>query len=494
LLCRCQWLDDRIYDSIRISAEAELLTNIVLSITVIFCLLFLVVSLKVKESAASSFAMYAIGGGALPLYLILFSDVATILGAGNVIGHATEGFQEGISHLPFVLGEQGSKIVFALVFAGFAGRFAYITISELMYDLLHKDRISRVLSGVLSCTILLAWLAGQAKGLGYIFHQFTDISPVPVIILFNVVFVIYTYLGGILSVVWTDLIQGILIMVFGSVFYFLAFAPIEWSPTLLASKLTEVAGPEFLSFSHVSTVSLFESFFIGLFGVLAAQIYWQRCFAAKDAQTARLGMLISGILVVVLVSLTTMVGMTIRALNPDIDPALAMPWFIMNYMPLAVVATTYSLILAAAMSSADSILNSTAIVVVNDIVYPFRPDMTDQQLIKWSKRATLLIGVLGTFLALYADSIIGMFSKAYAMAGGAIVPVLIVGLVWKRSRKPFKQGELNSHLTAWGVRVALVSGATASVLFNIFWGIALSTILAVIVSLWTRPSDQLCEG
>ncbi len=468
-----------------------MLTSIVVSITIVFCLVFLVVSLKVKDSASSTFAMYAIGGGALPLYLILFSDVATILGAGNFIGHASEGFKHGISHIPFVMGEQGSKIVFALVFAGFAGRFTYITISELMYDLLHRDRIARVISGFLSCIILLAWLAGQAKGLGYIFHQFTDVSPVPIIIFFNVVFVLYTYLGGILSVVWTDLIQGILIVVFGSVFYYLAFAPIEWSPTVLASKLATTADPSFLNFSQVSTLSLLESFFIGLFGVLAAQIYWQRCFAAKDAQTARLGMLISGVLVVILVSLTTFVGMTVKALNPDIDPQLVMPWFIMNYMPLAVVAMTYSLILAAAMSSADSLLNSTAIVVVNDIIYPFMPDLTDQQLIVWAKRMTLVIGVLGTFLALYADTIIGMFSKAYSMAGGAIVPVLIIGLLWKRVRnRPFRRGEQNSYLTPWAVRTAMVFGAVTSAVFGIFWGIAISSALAVVVSLWTRSKEE----
>jgi len=158
----------------------------------------------------------------------------------------------------------------------------------------------------------------------------------------------------------------------------------------------------------------------------------------------------------------------------------------MNYMPLVVVATTYSLILAAAMSSADSVLNSIAIVLVNDVVYPFRPGMTDQQLITAAKRATLLVGVLGTFLALYSDSIIGMFSKAYAMAGGSIVPVLIVGLLWKRSRTPFKRGEMNSHMTPWGVRVALVSGAIASLILDIFWGIATSAVLAVVVSLLTK--------
>ena len=66
---------------------------------------------------------------------MLFGDIATIMGAGNFIGHATSVFTKGISHIPFIIGEQGSKIIFALVIAGFAGKFTYITVSDLMYDL-----------------------------------------------------------------------------------------------------------------------------------------------------------------------------------------------------------------------------------------------------------------------------------------------------------------------------------------------------------------------
>jgi len=467
-----------------------MLATIVLTVTVVFCVVFFIVSWRVKDSAASSFAMYAIGGGALPLYLILFSDLATIMGAGNFIGHASSGFTKGISHIPFIIGEQGSKIVFALVFAGFAGRFVYITISDLMYDLLHRDKITQAVTGVLTGSIMLAWLGGQAMGLGYIFEQFTDIDPVPVIIFFNAVFILYTYLGGVLSVVWTDFIQGIIVLVFGFVFYYFALAPVQWDVGVLGAELTKVAGPEFWNFSTVPTSTIVINFVTGCFGVLAAQVYWQRCFAAKNARTARTAMLISGVLVIVLVSLTAFVGMTAKALNPDLDPALAMPWLMMNYVPLWVVAIVYSLVLAAAMSSADSLLNASAIIAVNDVIRPFKPDTPDQRLVDWTKKATIVIGILACALALYAESIIDLFAKAYTMAGGGVVPVLIVGLLWKESRTPFRAGEKNSRLTPWGVRVAVVSGAVIALSFGILWGILIATISAVIVSLLTKTIDS----
>jgi Na+/proline symporter len=445
----------------------------------------------VKDNAASSFAMYAIGGGALPLYLILFSDIATIMGAGNFIGHATHGFTKGISHIPFIFGEQGSKIIFALVFAGFAGRFTYNTVSDMMYDLLHRDKITKAITGLLTASIMLAWLGGQSKGLGYIFQQFTGINPIPVIIFFNVAFIVYTYLGGILSVVWTDFIQGVIVVAFGIVFYYFALAPFHWNPAELGSRLTEVAGPDFWDFSKVPIGTILVKFFTGCFGVLAAQVYWQRCFAAKDANTARTAMFISGVFVIIAVSLTALVGMTAKALNPGLDPSLAMPWLMMNHVPMFVVAIVFALILAAAMSSADSLLNASAIIVVNDIIYPFKPELTDAQLVSWAKKLTVIIGIVASLLALYAQSIIGMFSKAYTMAGGGVVPVLIVGLLWKISSKPFTMGEKNSRLTPWGVRISIVSGAVVSLAFSILWGIAVSAVLAVVVSLVTKPKGEL---
>ena len=114
------------------------------------------------------------------------------------------------------------------MFAGFAGRFTYITISDLMYDLLHRDKVTKAITGLLTGSIMLAWLGGQAMGLGYIFQQFTNINPVPVIIFFNAVFILYTYMGGVLSVVWTDFIQGIFVVVFGLIFYYFALAPVHW--------------------------------------------------------------------------------------------------------------------------------------------------------------------------------------------------------------------------------------------------------------------------
>ncbi|MFZ5643987.1 MAG: sodium:solute symporter family protein [Bacillota bacterium] len=461
------------------------------TITIVFCLIFLYIAWKVKDEAAKSFTAYAIAGGTLPFILVMFTDMSTIMGAGNFMGHATNGFKVGYSQIYFVLGEQGSKIIFALIFAGFAGKFIYRSIAEMMDDLLFRDKISRAMVGLLTVCIMIAWIGGQGKGLGYVFEQFTGADPTLIILFFSAIFILYTYLGGMHGIVWTEFVQGIMIAVFGVVFYYAAFAPVNFSLTELNARLVESGGANLINFTFNSKA--FNSFVTGCFGILAAQVYWQRCFASKDGRTARNGMLVAGLFAVVTVSLTVLVGMVARSLNPTLDPNHAMPWLMTTQVPIAVTAIVFTLILAAAISSAASNLNSAAVILVNDLISPFNDKIEDSTLLKIAKGSTILVGAFGALAAMYSPSIIGLFSKAYTMAGGSVVPVLLVGLLWKRDYgRAFEAGARhNSRLTPWGARVALVVGAVVSLMYGILWGIPVAAAMAVIVSLVTK--SQLAE-
>ncbi|MDD4570208.1 MAG: sodium:solute symporter family protein [Tepidanaerobacteraceae bacterium] len=468
------------------------LSAIVWTITVIFCLLFLWISIRVKDTASESFSNYAIAGGTLPLFLILFTDIATIMGAGNFIGHAAQGYKIGMLDIPFIFGEQGSKIIFAIIFAGLAGRFTYNTLSEMMDDLLVRDKFTRALVGVLTACIMIAWVGGQGKGMGDIFATFTGANPIPIIMLFNVAFIVYTFLGGIYSVVWTDFLQGIIVVVFAFIFYGYALAPVNFSLSVLQQKLAEVGAAELGTISNVPFGVIFKNFITGCFGILAAQIYWQRCFAAKDATTARRGMFVSGVAAVIFVSLTALVGIVTKTLNPNLaDPNQAMPWLMMNFTPTWVLAVIFTLILAAAMSSADSNLNSAAIILTNDLIRPFAPQLTDKQLVRCAQYVTIVVGVFATLAAIYSSSIIGLFSKAYTMAGGGVVPVLLVGLLWKKTGEPFEMGTKNSRITPWGARSGIIIGSVISLSpLGILWGVAISAVVTVIVSLLTPDVPQ----
>ncbi|MDM8534181.1 sodium:solute symporter family protein [Clostridiaceae bacterium HSG29] len=464
-------------------------------ITILMCGTFLAISLKFKDEAGMSFSNFAIGGKSFPMYLIFFTQFATIMGVGNFVGHAGKGYLIGLPWMAFILGEQGSKIIFALFFAGFAGKFRYNTFPELMDDLITNDKVTRAMAGILASMIMIAWVGGQGKALGSIFNVITGVNPLPVIIFFSAIFIVYTTLGGIYSVVWTDLLQGILVAIFGAVFYFYAFKPVDFSIAEIGVRLVDLGRAEMWSFAGTNTLEIITKFVTGCIGILVAQIYWQRCFSSKDSKTAKNGLLYSGIIAIIVVMLTALVGMIIFTLNQDLAPGDAMAWFMQNYVPVGVAAMIFALILAAGMSSADSNLNSASVVVVNDLIRPFKPEATDQDLVKYAKILTVVIGIFAAFGAIYATSILQLFSKAYAMAGGGLVPLLIIGLLWKEDPSvPHEMGKKNSKVTPWAARIGIVAGSVMTQLtilgpYRVLIALATASALIVIISLVTKNNN-----
>lgn len=461
-------------------------------LTILICGVFLVISWRVKDQSSKSFRNYAIGGASFSIIMIFFTQFASIMGAGNFIGHAGSGYVNGISWLAFIAGEQGAKIFFALTFAGFAGTLSYNTLPELIDDLVSRDKVTRILAGLLSTSIMIAWVGGQGKAFGEIFQVFTGANPIPVIFLFSAIFILYTCLGGIYSVVYTDLIQGIMCLVFGTTFYLFAFSQVDFSFAQLGDNLASVGKAELWTMSSVEPMSIINKFVTGLIGVLVAQIYWQRCFACKDRKTARNGLLYSGIIATVMTMLTALVGLIIMTLNQDLDANSAMPWFIMHYVPKLIAAAIFVLILAAGMSSADSCLNSAAVLLVNDVVKTVKPDREDHFLVRDAKVWTVVIGILSSVAAIYAGNIILMFSKAYSMAGAGLIPLLVIGLSWKENKgEKIQMGTKNSKVTPWGARLGIITGSVMSQLKALgpnatLIGLGASAAVIIIVSLLTR--------
>ena len=451
--------------------------------TIFLSLFFLFMSLRFKKKADLSFAHYAIAGGTLPFFLILFTDIATIMGVGNFVGHSSKGFEVGMANIPFVIGEQGSKIIFALFFAGLAAQFTYKSIGEMMNDLLLRDRISRALIGILTASIMIAWVGGQAKGMGDLFAVFTGTDPTAMIIFFTVVFLIYTSVGGMYSVVWTDLIQGALLIGIAIWFYFQVFAKIDFSFTTLKTRLAEVDSIHLIQM-NLSFWEIASLFVTGCFGILAAQIYWQRCFAANNPKAASRAMLYSGIVAIIFTCFATLSGLIVKAQNPDLAAESAISWLIMEEMTQLAALSFFILVFLAAISSASSLLHAAAVVIVNDLVIPWTNETNDKKLVGLTRICVLIIGALSVGAAIWADSIIDLFSLAYTMTGGGVVPVLIVGLLWKRNKQEaFSMGMQNSSVSIWGGRIGILSGAVASLVFGILWGVLISVVLTILISL-----------
>lgn len=190
--------------------------------------------------------------------------------------------------------------------------------------------------------------------------------------------------------------------------------------------------------------------------------------------------------------LTTIVGIIIMTINQNLNVNTAIPWFMLNCVPGIVSAGIFVLILAAGMSSADSCLNSAAVLVVNDIIRPLNQKREDKKLVKDAKIWTVIIGIISSVCAIYSSSIISLFARAYSVCGAALVPLLIIGLLWKeRKDEKISMSKCNSKVTPWGARCGIMVGAVFSQIPAFGEnatgiGIFASAVTIVLVSLITK--------
>lgn len=476
------------------------MSTIFFLLTAVICGIFLLISWKVGGKASESFSQYAIGGASFGMLLIFFTQFASIMGVSNFFAHAGNAYEQGVGIFAFILGEQGSKIVFAFLFAGIIGKFTYNTIPELINDLIVRDKLTRAMCGILASIIMISCVGSQGKAFGDLFEVFTGTSATPIVILFSAIFIIYTVTGGVYSVVWTDLFQGILCLVVGIIFYMFTFDKIDFSLDVLQTRLTALGKENLLSFANVDIMGAVNKFITGFIGVMSFQAYWQRCFGCKNARIAKNSMLWSGIICLGFVLMTAVSGLVIMTYNQDLNANNAMPWFMMNCMPRALCAAIFVLVLCAGMSTADSCLNSSAVLIVNDIIKPFKKQ-TDHQMVRSAKIATVIIGVVSCICGIYAQTVLSLLSKAYTIAGVGLVPLLIIGMFWKESKDEHTMGKRNSKVTPWGARCGIVSGILVSQLpflagYGAIGGCIVSSIVIVVVSLLTKnvPVEKCFES
>ena len=329
--------------------------------------------------------------------------------------------------------------------------------------------------------------------------QYVGWSVETAIVVVGAVTIVYTYLGGMKAVLWTDLIQFV-ITVGGALLAFLLivngldggwaqfvhageaagkFKMIDWtwnlkSPFVLWSGL--IGGAVFSMASHG-----------------ADQLMVQRYLCAKSLAQARAALVLSGFTVFAQFLLFLAIGIGLFALRAAgaFDPGAAAKdevfgLFIVSRLPIGVVGILTAAVLAAAMSTLSSSLNSSSNVFVTDFVRAIRPSLTESASVRLARGMTVVWGTAQMAVAIAAYRIGSdrtVVERVLAVAG--FTTGLILGL--------FLLGRLRRPVPSWAAMIGLVAGfiAVFAVLaaFDVEpAGVGLAVVRA------SRGGDDDCRG
>ncbi|CAG5083941.1 sodium:solute symporter family protein [Parvicella tangerina] len=403
---------------------------------------------------------YYVGGRGMSAGHIGFSVVATDVGGGFSIGLGGLGFLMGLSGtwmlFTGLIGAWLSAVILIPKVYPIARKHNFLSFPDALKH--HYNLKVAKIAGLISLIGYIGFTSSQIlAGAKLASATFPAVSITDAVIIMGVIAVIYTVLGGIKAVIYTDTVQWILLLS-GLIFIgiplgYSAIGGWENIQTNLPSSYTSLTN---LSASDIINwfITIVPIWFVGM-------TLYQRIYACKDEKTAKKAwkvagffewpfMAFMGVLLGLFAKVAFEQGMFTQlgyAPGSEMDPELGLPLFLREILPIGLMGLMLSAYFSAIMSTADSCLMAASGNLTNDILEN-KKERDSKKQIRFSQWITLAIGVLAILLATMMNEVLELMLYSYAfMVSGLLVPVLGMLFLKKPSAKAALVAMIGGGLT-----------------------------------------------
>jgi SSS family solute:Na+ symporter len=431
--------------------------NLHLIVLLVYAGLLMAVGLRVGRRVRGS-SDFFVAGRRLGPGLIFATLLAANIGAGSTVVAAGLGYRDGLSAWWWV----GSAGLGSIVLAFWVGprlrRIAAAHDLHTVGDFLeHRyGREVRATIAVLLWLGTLAILAGQLMAMGYVLNAVTGLDRWVGSLIGGIVVTVYFTAGGLLTSVWVNTVQLVVLLVGFSVACPLILASVGgWSPVLENTRNID-------GYWNIWRGGGSGWFYIAMLGpsFIVSPGILQRVYGARDDRAVQLGVGLNGLALLVFAAVPALLGMIARSVAPDLaDQDMALPTLLIETLPPLVGALALAAVFSAEVSSADAILFMLATSLSRDLYRRFmHPDASDAQVLAVARRAAVAGGVGGTALAITLSSIVAAMGIFYTLLAVSLFVPLIVGLYVRRVRTPEALASIGAGV-AVVVVVQLMAGA-----------------------------------
>ena len=310
---------------------------------------------------------------------------------------------------------------------------------------------------------------------------------------------IYTAFGGLKAVVYTDAIQAVILIIGCTVMSFIVFGKLDYSWSNVLASVPD---------GHFSVVRPLDDPgipwpglilgvpFLGFWYWSTNQYIVQRILGARSLNDARWGVILAGFLKIAPLFIMVFPGAMAISLFPGLENGDAVfPKLVTEVLPVGMVGIVLAGLVSAILSSVDSALNSSSTLVVMDFIQPNKPNLSDTDLAKYGRIATLVFMIVAALWAPQIQNFEGLWNYLQQMFSILVPPIAVIFLVGVF----YKRG--NGHGAFWTLVGGTLAGVIAFILeqydmwsihytINVGIMIALSTVIFVVVSLMTDPPTE----
>ena len=421
---------------------------------------------------------YLVAGRRLGAGVAGFSLFITWFGAESILGSSAAIHTGGLSGgRADPLGYGLSLLLFGAFFAARLWRTGSMTLADVF-----RSRYGRSAERVAAFVLIppsVLWSAAQIRALGQILSFQTPIGLETAIVVATVVAVLYTYLGGLLGDVWTDLLQGTLVVIGLYATLLLLVGDLGgWAEAIAQIEPEQLA----LVAPDESVLARANVWLVPVIGALIAQESVSRVLGCQSAGAAKRAALIAGACYLTLGAVPVLLGL----LGAHSDLPLShgesfLPELAHFTLPTWGYVLFVGAIVSVILSTIDSSLLAIGAIAARNL-FAERAETHDPERGLFTARLfVILAGVLGCVIALSADSIYDLVLEADSLGTAGIVVITVAALFTRWG------GPMSATAT---LIIALVSSASAKYIFNYEAPFLLSLVLSVVVfglvSSWER--------
>ena len=428
---------------------------------------------------------YYVAGRTLGPMVLTATVCATIIGGSAMMGRAgvayTTGFKAIATAIPYMLG--------MFIFSGYAGRiqrvgevhgiesipalFAYRfgTAPKCVLSAMVAFAMVGTVAAQVTATATIIKLLGSQIGISYEMGAFIA----------TMIFIIYTAASGLFGVVYTDVVQFFMLVIF-------VYLMIPTASMIELGGLRNFAAnvdPKFIT-PYINGQILGDIVTYLVFTMAGAEM-WQRAFAAKTPKAAKRGMFWGNAVYAVTIGLLFLMALAAQQILPGVveeygTADAVIPALAIRILPAGVTGLALSGILSVMMSTADSYLLVSVQTMVDDLGKTAFPKMTQKQEILFSRIASAVLALGALLIALYIKSAYDVLMFAWAFYAAAAGLPALAALYWKKA-------------TSAGVMAGMIGGFAVTVGWKLMGqpfglgatvpGAAACSLLLVVVSLAT---------
>ncbi len=387
-------------------------------IIILYLVLTMVIGLC-KRKKAQTLNEYALGDKNYSTFAVVATIFATFIGGGATIGIIEQIHQTSIIFGIIFFGQVIQKIIIAKFIAPNIEQFSgAISSGDLLGQIYGKK--SRKVTGIIAFLVSMGMVTAQVSAIGYVVEYYLHFDRTTGIYISAGIVVLYSALGGMKSVIATDIFQFLILII--------AF------PLICNLGLTKIGGYGAL-FQEIPKNHLSLPDNKTLFYVLPVIIYFsipfealmaQRILIAKSADKTRRSMYICAAIEAPFLLVIAIIGLLGLALYPDLPSKLVLPHLVNDILPSGFRGFAIAGILAVIMSTADSNLNTGAISFVNDIMPKLN---SEKKTVFLAKLVSVIGGMASVLIAIYHENVLDIIANTLSIWSATVMLPLFLGLL-----------------------------------------------------------------